>query len=80
MNIMSHVRYKLFCSLVCHIIRFYFNVPAVLYFVTLASCDATEVCCKSVYISDFGERGREGNLQDLQMHLIAYRFNAFIQS
>ena len=53
MNIMSHVKYQLFCSLDCHIICFYFNVPAVLYFGTFVSCCAMEDCCRSICIFDF---------------------------
>ena len=39
-NVMFYGNYKRFCSLVCHIIIFRFNVPAVLYYVSFASCCA----------------------------------------
>ena len=46
-DIKSYGKYKRFCSLVCHIILFLFNVPAVLYYGTFASCCAMKDGCWS---------------------------------
>ena len=74
MNIMSHVKYLLFCSLVCHIICFYFNIPEVLHFDIFASCCATEDWCRSIYISDFGCKFA-GFANASSCALIAYNVN-----